>query len=621
MKKHADDSSFEEILREWTTPEQAILPLLHHCMEGKNYVSDADVARISRVTGLSTSDILGIGTFYQHFVFHPTGRNTVRVCLTNPCLFKGGNHLFETISKTLGIGLEETTPDGMFSLFPAQCLGQCSSAPTFMINEDVYVDLPTGDIPALFEAYRKGKSCQPVYPGGPPLVNAPIVFQGLKSTETIYLDDYRKKGGYQALEILLGKGEQEKALREIERSGLSGRGGGAFPMFKKLQAIRKNPPPRYLICNADEGEPGTFKDRYIMERDPHSLIEGMVITANLIGSECGYIYVRAEYPHSLRILEKAIGEAEAAGLLGSRILGSDFSFRLLLYRGAGAYICGEETSLINSLEGKRGYPRNKPPHISDVGLWGKPTEMQNVETLANVPSILLKGGEWYAGLGDKKSPGTKLFCLSGHIAKPGLYEIPLGMSLRELIMDLGGGIPNGRSLKALLPAGSASKMLLPKHLDLSLDYPSIAEVGAFLGSASVIVMDDSVCMVDLSYWIAAFSHHESCGQCTPCRDGTEDVYEILVKIVHGEGKPEYLDLIKRIGFYMKEASICGLGTTAPNIPLSSIEYFEEEWMEHIIHRNCPLGVCPMGKKEPFVFPPRRSRGVIGDLPLLNISVP
>ncbi len=621
MKKQSDNLLLEEIVHSWENPQQAILPLLHHCMEGKNYISDADVARISQLTGLSTSDIIGIGTFYQHFVFHPVGKNSVRVCLTNPCLFKGGNQLFKTISKTLGIGLEETTPDGLFTLYPAQCLGQCSAAPSFMINEDVYVDIPLEKIPGILEEYRKGKVCQPVYPGGKPLVNKPIVFEGLVSRETIYLGEYRKKGGYQALENLLKEGNPEKALVEIERSGLAGRGGGAFPMFKKLQALRKNPLPHYLICNADEGEPGTFKDRYIMERDPHSLIEGMVITANLIGATKGYIYVRAEYPHSFRILEKALQEAQMAGFLGEGILGSEFSFQLFLYRGAGAYICGEETSLINSLEGKRGLPRNKPPHISDVGLWGKPTEMQNVETLANVPSILLKGGEWYAGLGNKKSPGTKLFCLSGHIEKPGLYEVHLGMSLRELIMETGGGIPNGRSLKALLPAGSASKMLLPRHLDLSLDYPSIAEVGAFLGSASVIVMDDSVCMVDLSFWIAAFSHHESCGQCTPCRDGTEDVYEILVKIVSGEGKPGYLDLIKSIGGYMREASICGLGTTAPNIPLSSIEYFEEEWKEHILHHNCPLGVCPMGKREAFVFPPRRSRGVFGDFPLLNISAP
>ena len=611
----------EDILKEWSTPEQAVLPLLHYYMEQKNYISDADVTKVSHLTGLSISDILGIGTFYQHFVFHPTGKNSVRVCLTTPCLFRGAKETFNALSKNLGIGLEETTTDGLFTLYPAQCLGQCSEAPSFSVNDDIYVGTAPEDIPAILEEYRKGKSCQTIVPCGAPLANEPVVFSGLRSSETRYLEKYRGDGGYRSLETLLKSGDAEAALEQIRLSGLAGRGGGAFPMFRKLDAVRKNPPPRYLVCNADEGEPGTFKDRYIMERDPHSLIEGMAIAAHIIGSEEGFIYLRSEYPHSFRILEKAIGEAVQAGLLGTRVLGSDFSFRLRLYRGAGAYICGEETSLINSLEGKRAYPRNKPPHLAEFGLWGKPTEEQNVETLANLPAILRNGGDWYARLGDSKSPGTKLFCLSGHIAKPGLYEIPLGMSLRSLIEDLGGGIPGGRRLKGLLPAGSASKMLLPRHLDLSLDYPSIAEVGAFLGSASVIVMDDSVCMVDLAYWIAAFSHHESCGQCTPCRDGTEDVYEILLKIVRGEGKASYLDLLKSIGTYMRDASICGLGQSAPNIPLSSMEYFEEEWNAHIVDHVCPAGVCAMRHDGILLFPPRRSRGIVAELPQMHFSVP
>uniref|UniRef100_A0A7C3QVL4 NADH-quinone oxidoreductase subunit E/F n=1 Tax=Leptospirillum ferriphilum TaxID=178606 RepID=A0A7C3QVL4_9BACT len=610
----------EKIMKEWDTPEQAVLPLLHYFMEEKNYISDADVARVSQMTGLTVSDILGIGTFYQHFAFHPTGKNSVRVCLTTPCLFRGGKELFRKLSETLGIGLEETTPDGLFSLYPAQCLGQCSEAPSFSINNDVYVGTSPEKIPAIIEEHRKGKVCQTVVPVGEPLANSPMVFTSLKSAESVYLEKYLAKEGYKAFEALLRSADADHALEEIKKSGLAGRGGGAFPMYRKLEGVRKNPAPRYLVCNADEGEPGTFKDRYIMERDPHSLIEGMAISAYIIGAEEGFIYIRSEYPHSYMILEKAIAEAREKGFLGHRILGSDFSFRLRLYRGAGAYICGEETSLINSLEGKRAYPRNKPPHLSEVGLWNKPTEEQNVETLANVPVILRNGGEWYARLGDEKSPGSKLFCLSGNIARPGLYEIPLGMSLRSLIEDLGGGVPGGHRLKALLPAGSASKMLLPEHLDLSLDYPSIAKVGAFLGSASVIVMDDSVCMVDLAYWIAAFSHHESCGQCTPCRDGTEDVYEVLLKVVQGEGKPEYLDLLKSIGSYMREASICGLGQTAPNVPLSSMEYFEEEWKAHLVDHVCPSGICPMKPEGTLVFPTRRSRGIVASLPQVHFSV-
>ncbi len=616
-----DADVFDEIVRKWEKPEQAVIPLLHHCMEGKHYISDRDIEHVARATGLSTSEVLGIGTFYQHFSFSPMGKHVIWVCLTTPCLFQGGTQLLERFSRELGIGLEETTPDGQFTIRPAQCLGHCAGPPCFMVDEDVHTDVALDDISRVLDEYRHDRTVQSIYPAGPPIKGETMAFGGLASDVTLDFDAYRKRGGYQAFEKVVKSMTREEVREEIKKSGLAGRGGGDFPTYRKIEAVMNHPNrPHYLACNADEGEPGTFKDRYIMERDPHSLIEGMLIAAYTIDAPLSYIYIRAEYPHAFRILEKAIREAEEHNFMGDNILGAGFSHTMRVYRGAGAYICGEETSMINSLEGKRGYPRNKPPRISDVGLWDKPSEVQNVETLANIPEIIRKGGEWYYNLGNPKSPGSKLFCLSGHIQKPGLYEVPLGLSLRDLIYDLGGGIPNGRTLKALLPAGSASKLLLPEHLDLSLDYPSIAKVGAFLGSASVIVIDDSVCMVDLAYWIAAFSHHESCGQCTPCRDGTENVYEILIKILQGEGKPEYLDLIKNIGGYMREASICGLGTTAPNIPLSSIAFFEEEWHEHIINHRCALNVCPMDRA-PLMFPPRRSRGFLGGVPLLNVAKP
>ena len=259
--------------------------------------------------------------------------------------------------------------------------------------------------------------------------------------------------------------------------------------------------------------------------------------------------------------------------------------------------------------------------MSDIGLWKSPTDVQNVETLAAIPAIMRRGGAWYRALGDEKSAGTKLFCLSGHINRPGLYEVPLGMTLRAVIDDLGGGIPNGRGLKAVLPAGSAGSMLYPPQLDLNLDYPSVVQAGSILGAASLIVMDDSVCMVDLSYWMSGFFHHESCGQCTPCRDGTEDIHEVLQKIVMGEGKPDHLDFVKSLGDYMKTASICGLGTTAPNVPLSSIQHFEEEWREHIIDRRCRAKVCPMVRRKVVDFPIRRSRGLIADLPQFQPHLP
>jgi NADH-quinone oxidoreductase subunit F len=621
MSVPSQADAFNEIVRQWERPEQAVIPLLHHCMEDKHHISDGDIERISRATGVSTSEVLGIGTFYQHFSFHPMGRHIIWVCLTTPCLFQGGSHLLERLSKELGIGLEETTPDGQFTIRPAQCLGHCAGPPCFMVDSDVHTDVSLDDLPRILDDYRNDRTVQSIYPVGKPILGETMAFGGLKSEITLDFDAYRKRGGYEAFEKVVTSMTREGVREEIRKSGLAGRGGGAFPTYRKIEGVMNHPNrPHYLACNADEGEPGTFKDRYIMERDPHSLIEGMLIAAYTIDAPLSYIYIRAEYPHAYRILEKAIKEAEEHNFLGENILGSGFSHTMRVYRGAGAYICGEETSMINSLEGKRGYPRNKPPRIADVGLWGKPSEVQNVETLANIPEIIRKGGEWYYALGNPKSPGSKLFCLSGHIANPGVYEVSLGLSLRDLIYDLGGGIPGGRSLKAILPAGSASRLLLPEHLDLSLDYPSISKVGAFLGSASVIVIDDSVCMVDLAFWIAAFSHHESCGQCTPCRDGTEDVYEILLTIMKGEGKPEYLDLIRSIGSYMREASICGLGQSAPNIPLSSIEFFEEEWRQHIVEHRCALNVCPMGPV-PIVFPQRRSRGLLANVPLLNPMKP
>ena len=624
-----DDPEEEEesLLREagqWERPSQAVLPLFHKCMEQKNFISDDDLHRIGRATGLvptedylAISEVVSIGTFYQHFAFHPMGNHVIRVCLTTSCLANGAQKILRSLMDHLGIGLEETTTDRVFSLRQDQCMGHCADAPCLMVDEDTFLRVLPEEIPALLDSIRASNTCPPSRPLGSPLQNEPVVFSGLTGTTTAWMEEYRAKGGYQAFGRVLRTGSPEDVLAEIERSGLTGRGGGAFPVHRKFRGVRNQPPPRYLVVNADEGERGTFKDRAIMERDPHLLLEGVLIAAYAIGAGKGYIYIRSEYPLSYRILEKAIDEARREGYLGDRIFGTDFSFALRLYRGAGAYICGEETALIESLEGKRGFPRNKPPHVFEKGLWQLPTDVSNVETLANLPAILGKGGDWYAGLGDGRSSGTKLFCLSGHVRRPGLYEIPFGRTLRELVDDLGGGIAGGRALKAILPSGHVSRFLLPHQLDLSLDYASLREAGAMLGSASVIVFDDRTCMVDLAYWVAAFFHHESCGQCTPCRDGTEDVYEILVKVVQGEGEESDLEYLDILGKYMQEASICGLGVTAPTIPMNSIDQFRPEWEEHIRDKRCPFGVCPMKKHRPLAFPPRRSRGFFDDVPGLH----
>ncbi len=621
-EKGIDGGELDRILKEWDNPEQAVLPLFHFFMERDRYISPEALEQVGLLTGLSQSDLLGIGTFYQYFSFHKEGRHTVRVCLTTPCVFCGGKDLLKAVSKELNVGLDETTPDGIFTVKPAQCFGQCLEAPTLQVDSDVYPNVTPESVPGILARYRQGRvSPQKSIPFGPPMGNAGIVFTGLLESETLYIDRYEKVGGYRSLREVLTSGDTDRIVREVEISGLSGRGGAAFSTSKKFQNVRSYPKPRYVVANADEGEPGTFKDRYIMERDPHSFLEGMVLAGMAIDAEAGYIYLREEYPHSFCILNQAIEEARGKGYLGKNLLNSGRSFDIRIYRGAGAYICGEESSLLNSLEGKRGLPRNKPPRMSESGLWKRPTDVQNVETLAAIPKILREGGAWYRSLGDEKSAGTKLFCLSGHINRPGLYEVPLGMTLRHVIEDLGGGIPNGRKLKAVLPAGSASPMLFPPQLDLNLDYPSVSQAGAFLGSASLIVMDDTVCMVDMAYWMSGFYHHESCGQCTPCRDGTEDIHEVLQKIVMGEGEIRHLDYVKSLGDYMKTASICGLGTSAPNIPVSSILNFEEEWKEHILEKKCRAGVCPMTRKKVVDFPVRRTRGLAAELPQFHVQEP
>ena len=621
-QKEGEERKLERILKEWDNPGQAVLPLFHYFMERDRYISPEALEHVGRLTGFSQSDLLGIGTFYQYFSFHPEGKHTVRVCLTTPCVFCGGKNLLKALRKELKVGLDETTPDGLFTLKPAQCFGQCVEAPTLQVDSDIYPNVTPEAVPGILSRYRQGAvPPQQSVPFGPPMSNVAIVFSGLLESETLYLDRYERLGGYRVLREILSSGDTDRIIREVEVSGLAGRGGAAFPTSKKFQNVRSYPKPRYVVANADEGEPGTFKDRYIMERDPHSFLEGMVLAGLAIDAEAGYIYLREEYPHSFSILQKALAEAREKGYLGHNLLGSGRSFDIRVYRGAGAYICGEESSLLNSLEGKRGLPRNKPPRMSEAGLWKRPTDVQNVETLAAIPKILREGGAWYRALGDEKSAGTKLFCLSGHINRPGLYEVPLGMTLRQVIEDLGGGIPGGRKLKAVLPAGSASAMLYPPQLDLNLDYPSVSKAGAFLGSASLIVMDDSVCMVDMAYWMSGFYHHESCGQCTPCRDGTEDIHEVLQKIVMGEGEIRFLDYVKNLGDYMRTASICGLGTSAPNIPLSSVEHFEEEWTEHILGKKCRTGVCPMSRANVVDFPVRRSRGILAELPMFHVQEP
>ena len=406
------------------------------------------------------------------------------------------------------------------------------------------------------------------------------------------IEEYIALDGYQALAKVLNEMEPDEVIDVVSKSGLRGRGGGGFPTGRKWasSAVVKEK-EKFVICNADEGDPGAFMDRSILEGDPHSVIEAMIINGFAVGAHQGYIYVRAEYPVAVKRLGIAINQAHEYGLLGDNILDSGFSFNLEVRLGAGAFVCGEGSALMTSIEGKRGEPRPKPPRSAVKGLWKKPTVLNNVETYANVPQIILKGADWFAGIGTEGSKGTKVFALGGKINNIGLVEVPMGTTLRDIIFDIGGGIPNGKSFKAAQTGGPSGGCLPAEHLDTPIDYDTLTKLGSMMGSGGLIVMDENTCMVDLAKFFLEFTVDESCGKCNPCRIGTKRMLEILTRITEGKGTPEDIDKLEILARNIKAASLCGLGQSAPNPVLSTLRYFRDEYMAHVIEKKCPAGVC------------------------------
>jgi NADH-quinone oxidoreductase subunit F len=400
---------------------------------------------------------------------------------------------------------------------------------------------------------------------------------------------YESTGGYRALEKALRDYRPEQIIELVKESHLRGRGGAGFPTGLKWSFVPKGGDgPKYIVCNADESEPGTFKDRIIMERDPHQLIEGMAITAYAIGAHVAYVYVRGEYVLGIRRLEAAIAEARVKGYLGKSILGSGFDFDMHIHCGAGAYICGEETAMLDSLEGKRAQPRLKPPFPAVAGLYASPTVINNVETLACVPHIVLRGPAWFGGIGPEKSPGPKLYCLSGHVRKPGLYELPMGIPLRELVEKNAGGPPPGRKIKAVIPGGVSAPLIPESGLDIGMDFDSLAAAGSMLGSAGVIVIDDSTCVVKVATRVIEFFHHESCGKCTPCREGLDWVVKVMRRIEAGDGAPGDLDQLETLCDGILGKSFCALGDGAAMGLRAALEHFGDEFAAHIDQRRCPF---------------------------------
>jgi len=406
------------------------------------------------------------------------------------------------------------------------------------------------------------------------------------------LEDYIAHGGYDALKKTL-KMTSEEVIDEVKKSGLRGRGGGGFPTGLKWTFCRNSPGDlKYLICNADEGDPGAFMDRSIIEGNPHAVIEGMLIAAYAIGCKEGYIYCRAEYPLAIKRVKKALVDAEKAGYLGDNVLGSGFEFHLKLKEGAGAFVCGEETALIASIEGERGMPRSRPPFPAVKGLWQKPSNVNNVETFANLPVIILNGADWYANIGTEKSKGTKIFALSGKVKSTGLIEVPMGITVRELIFEVGGGIPKKRKFKAVQLGGPSGGCLTEAHLDTKIDYDSLIAAGAMMGSGGVVVLDETNCMVNVAQFFLTFTQRESCGKCIPCRVGTKTMLDILDRITAGKGKEGDIERLEALANDIKISSLCGLGQTAPNPILTTIRYFRDEYEAHIYKQKCPARECP-----------------------------
>ena len=433
-----------------------------------------------------------------------------------------------------------------------------------------------------------------------------VVLENCGTTDAEDLDEYLARDGYVALEKALFAMSDVAICKEILDSGLRGRGGGGFPAGNKWDSVRKQPQgKKYVVCNGDEGDPGAFMDRSIMEGNPHSIIEGMLIAALAAGSDEGYIYVRAEYPLAVNRLKQAIAKAEEYGLLGENILGTGFSFHLHVNRGAGAFVCGEGSALTASIEGNRGMPRVKPPRTVEKGLWASPTVLNNVETFSAVPLIIRKGAQWFRSIGTERSPGTKAFALTGNVVNTGLIEVPMGSTLRQVIFDIGGGIPNGKKFKAVQIGGPSGGCLTEEHLDMPMDFDSLKRVGAMIGSGGLVVMDEDTCMVEVARFFMNFTQNESCGKCVPCREGTRRMLEILTRIVNNEGTLEDLDLLEELSSTISETALCGLGQSACKPVQSTLKYFRNEYLAHVVDKHCPH--CN-GKKKAMVIDADKCKG-------------
>ncbi len=577
------EAKAQEILQRYEQPRAAMLPLLWLVQETRGYVSPEAEAWVGRTLGVALSHVHEAVTFYYMFHTRPVGRRELRVCTSLPCRLRGAGRVLDRIRESLKIGPGETTAGGEVTLTEVECLCACEMSPMAQLDETFVGPLEGGTIDAVLRAVLEDPKVSTPLPEPEPFISTdgPVLSTRFKDPEGTWLQDYVAAGGYLAAGQALTSMTPEGVIREVSRANLRGLGGAGFPAGRKWSFIPKETTkPKYLVANADEGEPGTFKDRYIMERDPHALIEGMIISAYAIGCYKAYVYIRGEYFRPARRLQRALDEAYGRGWLGKNIQGTGFDLDIVIHRGAGAYICGEETALLTSLEGGKGFPRLKPPFPAISGLFSCPTIVNNVETLACVPFILRHGAEHFAGIGTAQQGGTRLFCVGGHVSRPGVYEAPVSVTLRELI-ERAGGVRDGRGLKAVIPGGISAKILAHDEIDVAMDFDSLMAAGSMAGSGGVIVMDETTCMVEALESAARFFAHESCGQCSPCREGTGWIHRIVRRIAEGKGRVQDLDDLLGIAGDMEGNTICVFADAAAWPVQSYITKFRGEFEEYI----------------------------------------
>jgi NADH-quinone oxidoreductase subunit F len=571
----------EAICARYPRREAALLPALRLLEREFGCVDEEGMVHVAGLLGVSPAKVFGVFTFYTHYRRPTDGRHVFQVCATVPCALRGSEAVHDRLAQRL-----KGEDPRLFTLKKVECLADCDQAPCLQVNEDFVNRVTYDDIDAMIAQMKSGAWKPPAERYHvPPSKYPPTLLKHVLEPGSETLAHYLARGGYQTwLGIRESKRPPAEIVELVFQSGLRGRGGAGFPTGQKWKFLAKNDKPRYLVCNADESEPGTFKDKLLIDRDPHALLEGILISAYAIGSKDAYVYIRGEFGPGARILQKAIDEAAARGLFGE--------IRITLHRGAGAYICGEETGLLSSLEGNRGYPKIKPPFPAVEGLFRCPTIVNNVETLTTVTHIVRNGVEWFRKMGTEKSPGMKIFSVCGHVERPGNYEVPLGIPLKELIFELAGGVRDGKNLKAVIPGGLSAPVLTAQEVladpPLRLDFDSLAAAKTMLGSGGVIVIDEDTCMVDVLWNTLRFYHHESCGQCTPCREGTGWIEKISARFEHGRARVDEIAKLDEIAANMCGRTICVLADAAALPTRSIASKFRAEFEAHAAHRRCPL---------------------------------